>query len=108
MWIQIGPEKRAPGNHSQAYYEGSNGEVCEDLQQALEFEMASKHVGGDVSETKVHLSVLQQFLNECCSEKEQRQDGEQRYVLTTSALEDWLHRGSHPILASMSLQVYAM
>ena len=68
----VGWKRIASGNNSQAYYEGPNGEVCEDLKQAFETEMASKHVGGDVSEAKVHLSVLQRFLNDCSSEREQR------------------------------------
>ena len=31
-----------------------------------------------------------------------------RYVVATSTLEDWLYRGSHPVLAPMSFYVYSM
>ena len=31
-----------------------------------------------------------------------------RVVVVTSTLEDWLHRGTHPVMVSMSLQVYGM
>ena len=54
------------------------------------------------------LTFLQKFLNECCTESEERDESGQRFVVTTSTLEDWLHRGDHPILAPMSLYVYAM
>ena len=104
----VGWKKINTGEEGCHHYEGPNGEVCEDLQQAFEMELATKHIANSVDSTKVHLSVLQQFLNDCCSEKETRQEGEQRYVVTTSTLEDYLFRGGHPIVASMSLQVYAM
>ena len=89
-------------------YEGPAGEVFESLTEIYEYEVASKYADADVNGAKVHLSILQQFLNECCSESEVRAEGEQRFVVTTSTLEDWLYRGDHPILACMSLQVYCM
>ena len=55
-----------------------------------------------------HLSVLQRFLNDCCAERDERDDGEVRYVATTSTLDDWHHRGSHHIVANLSFHVYCM
>ena len=39
--------------------------------------------------------------------RENTRDG-LRVVVVTSTLEDWLHRGTHPVMVSMSLQVYGM
>ena len=83
-------------------------EIFEDLGEVYEYVVASKSAVAGVDETKIHLSVLQHFLNDCCSEKEERAGDGERCVVTTSTLEDWLYRGSHPILAPMSLQVYCM
>ena len=47
-------------------------------------------------------------MNQCGTESEQREVEEQRFVVTTSTLEDWLFRGDHPTLKAMSFQVYAM
>ena len=89
-------------------YEGPCGETFEDLAQVYEYDVALRYGDAGVDASRVQLSVLQNFLNECCSEHEERAEGEQRIVVTTSTLEDWLYRGDHPILASMSLQVYCM
>ena len=102
-WRKVAAEEEGP-----ATYEGPNGEVYEDLEQVFEYVTASHKLDAGVDGTKIHLSILQQFLNECCSESEVHADADRRYVITTSTLEDWLYRGEHPILASMSLQVYCM
>ena len=53
-------------------------------------------------------AFLQRFVVEARSEaSESRREGF-RVVVVTSTLEDWLHRGTHPVLVSMSLQVYAV
>ena len=84
-------------------YEGPHGEVFEDLREVYEYVVASKSADAGVDETKIHLSVLQHFLTDCCSEKEERAGDGARCVVTTGTLEDWLHRGSHPILTPMGL-----
>ena len=45
-------------------YEGPAGEVFESLTEIYEYEVASKYADADVNGAKVHLSILQQFLNE--------------------------------------------
>ena len=90
------------------FYEGPNGELCEDLQHVYEQVTAAQSTQAGCETGRIALTFLQKFLNECCSEKEQREDADQRCVVTTSTLEDWLHRGDHPTLAPMSLAVYAM
>ena len=57
---------------------------------------------------QVTLGFLQRFLRDHCSEAEQREEDGTRFNVTTSTLEDWLHRGDHPVLAPMNLLVYAM
>ena len=104
----VGWKKSVLEDGAVVMYEGPNGEVFESLADVYEYEVASKYAGAGVDGAKIHLSILQQFLNECCSESEVRAEGEQRVVVTTSTLEDWLYRGDHPILACMSLQVYCM
>ena len=89
-------------------YEGPNGELYDDLQQVYEYEVAAKAASSGLPETRMALNFLQKFLNECCTEQQQREEQGQRIVLTTSTLEDWLYRGHHPILQAMSFQVYAM
>ena len=61
-----------------------------------------------MTDGRATLDFLQRFLNECCREEQENEEAGQRLVVTTSTLEDWLYRGSHPILEAMSLQVYAM
>ena len=58
--------------------------------------------------SKLVLTFLQKFLNERCTESEEREESGQRFVVTTSTFEGWLHRRDHPIMAPMSLYVYAM
>ena len=90
------------------FFEGPSGEVFDDLPQVYEYVVAAQSTQGGCESGGLPLTFLQKFLNERCSEKEQQEDGEQRCVVTTSTLEDWLHRGDHPVLAPMSLAVYAM
>jgi hypothetical protein len=104
----IGWKKVVPDDGSRITYEGPHGEVYEDLEQVYEYEIATKHAEAGADSTKVHLSILQQFLNDCCTEKGERTEADMRVVITTSTLEDWLNRGDHPILKPMSLQVYCM
>jgi len=89
-------------------FEGPNGERYADLQHAFEQEVAAKVARTGIQENRLALTFLQKFLNECCSEQEQREESGQRFVVATSTLEDWLYRGDHPILAPMSFEVYAM
>jgi hypothetical protein len=96
------------GDEGAVVYEGPNGELFDNLLAAYDYFKAQQCAQAGVADAKLPLTFLQKFLNECCSEKEHREEGEQRIVITTSTLEDWLHRGQHPILAPMSLYVYAM
>ena len=47
-------------------------------------------------------------MDEACSERKELAEGGVRAVATTSTVDDWLSRGSHPIVANLSLHVYAM
>ena len=89
-------------------YQGINGEVFGDLQEVYEYTVAARAADSGIENSSHTLTFLQKFLRECASESEQREEDGQRYVLTTSTLEDWLFRGDHPILAAMSLTVYCM
>ena len=100
--------KRIELSDGQNLYEGPNGELYEDLHAAYEHDIAAKAANTGVAQNRVALDFLQRFLKDSCSETEQREDNGTRFAVTTSTLEDWLHRGDHPILAPMSLLVYAM
>ena len=89
-------------------YEGPNGERYETLQQAYEQQEDARSELSGNPERRVALTFLQKFVNACGTETEQREVEEQRFVVTTSTLEDWLFRGDHPTLKAMSFQVYAM
>ena len=104
----VGWKKIIPDDGTRIIYEGPHGEVYEDLDQVYEYEIGAKHADGSADSTKVHLSILQKFLNDCCTEKSERAEDGMRVVVTTSTVEDWLYRGEHPILKPMSLQVYCM
>ena len=95
-------------DNGRVIYEGPSGEAFEDLREVYEYEIASKHTGDGVDGSKMHLTILQKFLNECCSERDEQHDGDQRVVVSTSALDDWLYRGDDPIVKDMSLLVYSM
>lgn len=54
------------------------------------------------------VSFLQKFARDTGNEsRESTRDGF-RVVVVTSTLEDWLHRGPHPVMVSMSLHAYGM
>jgi len=83
--------------------------ALQDIGLAYDHEVAQKSSSFDVDQNRVALTFLQKFVNDCCTQNDTKVDAEaQRFVVTTSTLEDWLHRGDHPILAPMSFQVYAM
>ena len=88
-------------------YEGPEGHVFESLQEVYEHVVAIKTASMGVDKSKVSLSALQHFLNECCSEQQERSEEGRRFVLTTSTLEGYLHRGDHPVVSSMSLHYVA-
>jgi len=89
-------------------YEGPGGEVFESLQEVYEHVVAARVSNIGTDKMQMHLSVLQHYLNECCSEKEERAEEDRRFVVTSSTLEDYLYRGDHPVVAHMSLYVYCM
>jgi len=97
-----------PGRPAQkgVMYEGPGGEVFQSLQEVYEHVVAARIASADADKSKVHLSVLQHFLNERCSEKEEHSEEDRRFVVTSSTLEDYLYRGDHPVVANMSLYVY--
>jgi hypothetical protein len=69
-------------------YEGPNGEVYDDIQQAYEHEVSAKAADTGMSENRLALSFLQKFLNECGAEQRESKENHQRVVLTTSTMED--------------------
>ena len=69
-------------------YEGPDGQVFESLQDVYEQVVAIKTATAGVDKSKVNLSVLQHFLNECCTEQEERSEEGRRFVVTSSTLED--------------------
>jgi len=90
-------------------YQSPDGYMFTDLREAYEHEVANKQLAAGGDTTRAALSFLQRFLNEHSEEREERStEDHQRVVVSTSTLEDWLHRGDDPILAPMSYQVYAM
>ena len=86
---------------------GLSQEACEDGATTKQM----KHMHGATRacpELQKAAAFLQKFIHDAGNEsREARRDGF-RLVIVTSTLEDWLHRGTHPVLASMSLQVYGM
>ena len=70
--------------------------------------MAQKSTQGDDADTKAALTFLQRFLNTAWDETTETTRADTRVRITTSTLEDYMHRGEHPILAPMSYQTYAM
>ena len=68
------------------------------------------------------LTMIQKFLNQCCSESVEHKDVSKtvpedddvdekkkaRRIATASPLEDWQWRGNHPILKDMHWYVYSM
>ena len=64
-------------------YEGPNGEVYEDLREAYEQEVAARSAQTNKDEHMLALTFLQKFLNECCTESEERDESGQRFVVTT-------------------------
>ena len=53
-------------------YEGPNGEVYEDLQEAYEQEVAARSAQTSLDENKLALTFLQKFLNEAAGARHQR------------------------------------
>jgi hypothetical protein len=76
----------------QTLYEGPEGELFEDLQQAYEHTVAAKTSQTGFSESKVGLSFLQKFLNNCCSEEQEMLIDDARIMITTSTMEDIEHK----------------
>ena len=90
--------------------------------EAFDVELASQSGAGG-KELSAQLTMIQKFLNQCCSEikhtehtgdsddaaeGDDREDTHLRQAVTTSALEDWLRRGDHPIVKDMHWYVYSM
>jgi hypothetical protein len=98
------------------------GQKCATTAEAFDYELANQ--GGDAGDKdlRCQLTMIQKFLNQCCSEslivsdaKASAADGSDnleeapvRQVVTTSPLEDWLWRGDHPILRDMHWYAYSM
>ncbi len=107
-WPMVGWRRVELEEGGVVLFQGPNGEVYDDLQQAYEYEVAAKAAQTGMPENRLALTFLQKFLNECGSEHREVEEQEERFVVTTSTLEDWLYRGDHPVVVSMSYQVYAM
>ena len=110
-WIEV---------DGQSLLEGPLGQRCETTAEALDVELASQRGAGG-KELSAQLTMIQKFLNQCCSEtvehtddsgaaagRDDEEDTHLRQAVTTSALEDWLWRGDHPIVKDMHWYVYSM
>ena len=104
----------------QSLLQGPLGQRCETTAEAFDNELASQSAGGD-KELRGQLTMIQKFLNQCCSESIEHKDvsgtapvgddvddNHVRQVVTTSPLEDWLWRGNHPIVRDMHWYLYSM
>ena len=109
-WIDVDGEK---------LLESPQGQRCETTVEALDLEMSTQKDGS----SKTQLAMIQQILNECCSEKVELNandgcagaDGDDiegsktsRQTVTTGPLDDWLWCGDHPILKDMHWYLYSM
>ena len=91
-------------------FESPTGERCTTLEEAFDLHKASssnQDKDSDMAATKniVHLGEDDQ------GDKADNDGGpveESRVVVTTSTIEDWLWRGTDPVVKDMSLQVYCM
>ena len=109
-WIEV---------DGQSLLEGPLGQRCETTAEAFDAELASQGGAGG-KELSAQLTMIQKFLNQCCSEtkevtgggaaaeRDDEEDTHVRQAVTTSALEDWLWRGDHPIVKDMHWYVYSM
>ena len=93
-------------------YRHPDGTEFGDLQSAYDYDVAVKSQNSSGSykdERKVALTALQRFLNEAEAETTEDKDSEgARRTRTTTPVDDWLHRGNHPVLKDMPLYIYAM
>ena len=85
------------------------GQRFPDILTAYEHDAATK-AARDTPDHRQVVSFLAKFMRDMGSESEAapRTGDGFRIVRSTSTLDDWLHRGDHPVLRHMSLQVYAM
>ena len=107
-YIMHGWKKRTLSDGAQVVFEAPDGSTHGDWQQAYDYEMAQKGIVSGHESHKEAVSFLQGFLDSVGTESSEREASSDRVTVTTSTLEDYLYRGSHPILAPMSFQVYAM
>ena len=94
-----------------------SGTKCETTVEACDFELATQGTGNSKDAGR-RLSILQHFLNRCCSETIQVGGGDDceiaqdskidRENVTTGPLEDYLWRGDDEILKDMPWYVYSM
>ena len=106
--------------------EGPQGQKCATTSEAFDNELASHASGITEKGLRIQLTMIQKFLNQCCSESitqsvnsnvpanendghtentNEPQQESVRQVVTTSPLEDWMWRGTHPIVRDMSWYV---
>ena len=92
-----------------AAYVSPEGQRFPDILTAYEHDVATK-AARDTPDNRQVVSFLAKFMRDMCTESgEAPKTGDGfRIVRSTSTLDDWLHRGDHPVLRHMSLQVYAM
>ena len=90
-------------------YEHKDGFLAQTLDEAYDHDVACKEQG-TFPQDKASFLYLQRLITEA----NQTEEGESvdaegnRFKGGTSTLEDWLHRGDHPVVVNMSLFVYAM
>ena len=85
------------------------GQRFPDILTAYEHDVATK-AARDTPDHRQVVSFLAKFMRDMGSESEEapRTGDGFRIVRSTSTLDDWLHRGDHPVLKHTSLQVYTM
>ena len=82
-------------------YRHPDGTEFDDLQHAYDYGVASKQSAA-TDDRKIALTALQRFLNEAEAETvEVSGDSGERRSVTTTPVDDWLHRGDHLVLKPM-------
>ena len=89
----------------ETFLEGPDGEIAETSQDAYNLDFAKRQelFGGDDTTARSSFKFIQDFLSKMGDEKDANKEVEgARIKVSTGTLEDWLWRGTHPILKDLS------